>query len=129
MNSVLRESHLSSDEEHLAQRQPFIVCHQYHLDNDLFRPVATATVICMEIMLVLAEVEEVADVGGIKRGAWSRHGHGGKKAHVLLLFRASCVIIQSFMFKCVDEHVCQQGTLWQHGEDRAVMALHHILNM
>lgn len=119
---------MSSDEEHLARHQPFIVCHQYHLDNDLSRPVAMATVICMEMMLVLAEDEDVADVGGIKREVRRRHGHGEKKAHVLLLFGASCVIIQGFVLKCVDEHVCQQGTLWQRGEDWAVVALHHVLN-
>ena len=50
-----RERHLSSDEEHLARRQPFIACHRYHLGNDLFRPVAMATAICMEMMSVPAE--------------------------------------------------------------------------
>lgn len=72
MHSVPCESHLSSDEEHLARRQPFIVCHRYHLGNDLFRPVAMATVICMEMMLVLPENGEASDVGGIKR-----RGYGG----------------------------------------------------
>lgn len=51
-----------------------------------------------------------------------------ERGHVLLLFRASCVIIKGVRFKCVGEHVCQQGTLWQHGEDGAVMTLHHALN-
>lgn len=37
---------------------------------------------------------------------------------MLLLFRALCVIIKDFMFECVEECVCQQGTLWQHGEDQ-----------
>lgn len=63
MHSVLCKSHLSSDEEHSARRQPFIVCHQYHLGNDLFRAVAMAMVICMEMMLVLVEDEEAADIG------------------------------------------------------------------
>lgn len=40
------------------------LCHQYHLGNDLFRPVAVATVICMEMTLVLVEYEEAADAMG-----------------------------------------------------------------
>lgn len=45
----LCQSHLSFVEEHLVQCQPFIICHQYHLGNDLFQPVTMTTVICMEI--------------------------------------------------------------------------------
>ncbi|KAK5610906.1 hypothetical protein CRENBAI_024678 [Crenichthys baileyi] len=69
---ALCESSYSSDEEHLAHCQPFIVCHQYHLDNDLFWQVAMVMVICMEIMLVLVNDEGAADVMGNK--AWVRAG-------------------------------------------------------
>ena len=116
MHSVLCEIHLSSDEEHLALCQPFIVCHRHHLGNDLFWPVATATVICMEMMLVLMEDGEAADERGVKHGVWRRRLRDGKKTHVLLIFRAACVIIKSLRLKCDDELVCQQGTLWQHME-------------
>lgn len=57
-----------SDEEHLARCHPFIVCHRYHLGNDLFWPVAMVTVICMEIRLVPVKDEEAADVTGSE--AW-----------------------------------------------------------
>ena len=128
MHSVLCEIHLSSDEEHLGCRQPFIVCHQHHLGNDLFWPVATATVICMEMMLVLMEDREAADDGGVKHGVWRRRVRDGKKTHVLLIFRVACVIIKRLQLQCVDELVCQQGTLWQHMEHWAVMMLYDFLN-
>lgn len=57
-------------------------------------------VICMEMMLVLLEDEEAANIngwewgGGVKRG-WARLERG----HVLLLFRGSCVIIKGVRFK------------------------------
>lgn len=72
--SVPSESHLSSDEEHLALCQPFIVCHRYHLGNDLFWPVTMVMVICMEMMLAPLEDEEADYVGGIKPERWMGGG-------------------------------------------------------
>lgn len=73
-------------------------------------------VICMEMMLVLVEDGEAADEEGVKHGVWRRRVRDGKKTRVLLIFRVACVIIKSLRLKCVDELVCQQGTLWQHME-------------
>ena len=75
---------LSSDEDHSAPRQLFIVCHQYRLGNDLFWVVAMVTVICMEMMLVLVEGEKAADTGReIKRCVQKRRGRGEKRTCVM----------------------------------------------
>lgn len=100
----LSGSHSSSDEEHLARCQRLllvVVCHRYHLGNDLFRPVAMATVICMEMMSVQKEEE-----GEKKR-------ENGEQEGELLLFWASCAITRS-----LSECLGQQGALWTHPQWR-----------
>lgn len=55
-----------------------------------------ATVICMEMMLVLVEDEEATDVGGIKCGVQRRRDHCGKKMRVVALHTSvsSCRTLQ-----------------------------------
>lgn len=70
MHSILCKSLLSSDEQHSAQCQLFIICHQYHLVNDLFQLVAMVMVICMEMVSDLVEGEETVDIGHRKKEVW-----------------------------------------------------------
>lgn len=83
-------------------------------------------VICMEMMLVLVEDEEAANING--RGGKKGVGRVGKRTHVFLLFRGLRVIIKGVRFKCADENLRQQGALWQHGEDWTLTTLRHVPN-